>query len=67
VRVPRERRQAQQYFKIRLVFFAFFFLVWQLTWDQALNSTVSLVPKPVDWKAKHEVPGLAIPGQYKAV
>jgi myo-inositol 2-dehydrogenase / D-chiro-inositol 1-dehydrogenase len=35
----------------------------QVTWDQALNSQVSLVPKPVDWNAKHEVPGLAIPGQ----
>ena len=35
----------------------------QLTWDQALNSQVSLVPKPVDWTAKHEVPGLAIPGR----
>jgi myo-inositol 2-dehydrogenase / D-chiro-inositol 1-dehydrogenase len=35
----------------------------QLTWDQALNSQVSLVPKPVDWNAKHEVPGLAIPGR----
>lgn len=36
-----------------------------VTWDQALNSEVSLVPKPVDWTAKHEVPGLAIPGQSK--
>jgi predicted dehydrogenase len=35
----------------------------QVTWDQALNSQVSLVPKPVDWNAKHEVPGLAIPGR----
>ena len=35
----------------------------QLTWDQALNSQVSLVPKPIDWNAKHEVPGLAIPGR----
>jgi hypothetical protein len=21
------------------------------------------VPKPIDWKGKHEVPGLAIPGR----
>jgi myo-inositol 2-dehydrogenase / D-chiro-inositol 1-dehydrogenase len=35
----------------------------QLTWEQALNSQVSLVPKPVDWNASHEVPGLAIPGR----
>src|SRR5262245_56573384 len=35
----------------------------QLTWEQVLNSQVSLVPKPVDWTAKHEVPGLAIPGR----
>jgi predicted dehydrogenase len=35
----------------------------QLTWDQVLNSQLSLVPKPVDWTAKHEVPGLAIPGR----
>ena len=38
----------------------------QVTWDQALNSQVSLVPKPVDWTAKHEVPGLAIPGRTQA-
>jgi myo-inositol 2-dehydrogenase/D-chiro-inositol 1-dehydrogenase len=35
----------------------------QVTWEQALNSQVSLVPKPVDWNASHEVPGLAIPGR----
>ena len=39
----------------------------QLTWDQALNSQISLVPKPVDWTAKHEVPGLAIPGRTQVV
>jgi myo-inositol 2-dehydrogenase / D-chiro-inositol 1-dehydrogenase len=39
----------------------------QVTWEQSLNSEVSLVPKPVDWNGKHEVPGLAIPGQTKAV
>jgi len=37
----------------------------QVTWDQALNSDVSLVPKPVEWTAKHEVPGLAQPGRSK--
>ncbi len=35
----------------------------QVTWDQALNSQVSLVPTPVEWNARHEVPGLAIPGR----
>ena len=38
----------------------------QVTWEQALNSEVSLVPKPVDWTGKHEVPGLAVPGRTKA-
>jgi myo-inositol 2-dehydrogenase / D-chiro-inositol 1-dehydrogenase len=37
----------------------------QVTWEQALNSEVSLVPKPVEWNAKHEVPGLAQPGRSK--
>ena len=35
----------------------------QVTWEQALNSHVSLVPKPVDWNGKHEVPALAHPGR----
>ena len=35
----------------------------QVTWEQALNSQVKLVPDPIDWKGKHEVPGLAIPGR----
>ena len=39
----------------------------QVTWEQALNSQVSLVPKPLDWNAKHEVPGLALPGQSKVI
>jgi len=39
----------------------------QVSWDQALNSQVSLVPKPVDWNAKHEVPGLALPGQSSVI
>jgi len=37
----------------------------QVTWEQALNSEVSLVPEPVDWSGKHEVPGLAQPGRSK--
>ena len=37
----------------------------QVTWEQALNSEVSLVPRPVDWNGKHEVPGLAQPGRSK--
>ena len=39
----------------------------QVTWEQAMNSQVSLVPKPVDWNAKYEVPGLAVPGQSKVI
>jgi myo-inositol 2-dehydrogenase / D-chiro-inositol 1-dehydrogenase len=37
----------------------------QVTWEQALNSEVALVPKPVDWNGKHEVPPLAQPGRSK--
>ena len=39
----------------------------QVTWEQALNSNVSLVPKPVEWNGKHEVPGLAQPGRSKEI
>ena len=39
----------------------------EVTWDQALNSPVSLVPKPVDWNAKNDVPGLALPGQSTTI
>ena len=39
----------------------------QVTWDQALNSQVSLVPDPIDWKGKHDVPGLAIPGRNAVI
>jgi predicted dehydrogenase len=39
----------------------------QITWEQALNSQVSLVPNPVDWKGTHEVPGLAIPGRTQVL
>ncbi len=38
----------------------------QLTWEQSLNSDLSLVPEPIDWNGKHEVPGLAIPGRTTA-
>lgn len=39
----------------------------QLTWEQALNSEVSLVPTQMSWNGTHEVPGLRIPGRSKAV
>lgn len=39
----------------------------QVTWEQSLNSQVRLVPDPVDWNAKHEVPGLAVPGRTTEV
>jgi myo-inositol 2-dehydrogenase/D-chiro-inositol 1-dehydrogenase len=39
----------------------------QVTWDQAFNSQVSLVPKPLDWTAKNEVPGLAVPGRSATI
>jgi predicted dehydrogenase len=38
-----------------------------VTWEQSLNSQVSLVPSPIDWNGKHEVPGLAMPGRTKVV
>jgi myo-inositol 2-dehydrogenase/D-chiro-inositol 1-dehydrogenase len=37
----------------------------QITWEQALSSEVSLVPKPVDWTASHPVHNLAQPGRSK--
>ena len=39
----------------------------RVSWEQAMNSEVSLVPKPIDWKGSHEVPGLAVPGQSKVI
>jgi predicted dehydrogenase len=36
-----------------------------ITWEQALNSEVRLVPNPVDWNGKHEVHPLAQPGRSK--
>jgi myo-inositol 2-dehydrogenase / D-chiro-inositol 1-dehydrogenase len=39
----------------------------QVTWDQSLNSEVRLVPKPIDWNMKHEVHGLAQPGQSTVI
>jgi myo-inositol 2-dehydrogenase/D-chiro-inositol 1-dehydrogenase len=35
----------------------------QLTWDDALNSTLSLLPEPLTWNASHQPPPLAIPGR----
>jgi predicted dehydrogenase len=37
----------------------------QVTWEQALNSEVSLLPNPLDWKGKHEPHALAQPGRSK--
>jgi predicted dehydrogenase len=37
----------------------------EVTWDQALNSTVSLLPPQMEMSAKFEAPGLAIPGRTK--
>ena len=46
---------------------AFWMQTHEVTWDQALNSQVSLVPNPVDWKGKHDVPGLAVPGRSPVI
>lgn len=37
----------------------------ELTWDQALQSTVNLLPPTMEMNAKFEAPGLAIPGRTK--
>ncbi len=37
----------------------------QITWEQSLNSEVSLMPKPLDWTGKHEPHPLAQPGRSK--
>lgn len=37
----------------------------QLTWEQSLNSEVSLLPQPLELNARHEAPGLPIPGRTK--
>jgi myo-inositol 2-dehydrogenase / D-chiro-inositol 1-dehydrogenase len=39
----------------------------EVTWEQSLNSEVSLVPRPIRWNSAHEVPGLAVPGRDKVV
>lgn len=39
----------------------------QVTWEQSLNSQVSLVPSPIAWNGSHQTAGLAIPGQSKVV
>ncbi len=37
----------------------------EITWEQALNSTVNLLPPSMEMSAKFEAPGLAIPGRTK--
>lgn len=37
----------------------------ELTWEQALNSTVNLLPPSLQMNASFEAPGLAIPGRTK--
>ena len=39
----------------------------QLTWDQALKSTVKIVPDPIQWTGSFDPGGLPQPGRYKAV
>lgn len=37
----------------------------EVTWDQAMNSKVSLMPTSVDFKSKYEVAEIAVPGKTK--
>ena len=37
----------------------------ELTWEQAMNSNVSLLPPSMEMNAKFEAPGLPIPGRTK--
>jgi hypothetical protein len=39
----------------------------QVTWEQSLNSEVSLLPSPLKWNAAHDAPGVAVPGRTKVV
>jgi len=39
----------------------------QVTWEQSLNSEVSLLPASLDFAAKHDAGGLPIPGRSKVV
>lgn len=39
----------------------------QVTWEQSLNSDVSLLPSPLKWNAAHQPPDLAVPGRDKVV
>ena len=39
----------------------------QVTWDQAMNSTESLVPDKIDWNGKLDVPPMAQPGVTKLI
>jgi myo-inositol 2-dehydrogenase / D-chiro-inositol 1-dehydrogenase len=37
----------------------------EISWEQALNSQDKLVPDPLDWKMKLEIPPIAMPGVTK--
>ncbi|MGH9158735.1 MAG: Gfo/Idh/MocA family protein, partial [Vicinamibacteraceae bacterium] len=37
----------------------------EITWEQALNSQESLVPKHIDWDTKLDLPPVAVPGETK--
>jgi myo-inositol 2-dehydrogenase / D-chiro-inositol 1-dehydrogenase len=39
----------------------------EITWEQAMNSQEKLVPDPLDWNMKLEVPAIAMPGVTKWV
>lgn len=39
----------------------------EVTWEQSLNSTVSIVPDPIAWNASFQPHGLAVPGRDKVV
>ncbi len=39
----------------------------EITWEQALNSQEKLVPDPLDWKMKLEIPPIAMPGATKFI
>lgn len=39
----------------------------QVTWEMMMNSQERLVPDPVDWNGKWEVPPLAVPGRTRFI
>ena len=39
----------------------------QITWDQAMQSQLSLFPENLSWDMEHEVPPLARPGKTEFV